>query len=265
MGDWIADVRFAVRGLTRAWGYTTAAVLTLALGVGANVAVFSVLRAVLLEPLPFPHPERLVTVEELNPGWSTTLASSHAFLEWRHRSRSFERMAAAVWWDANLESGPEPMRVQEVSVSAGFFETLGVAPLLGRVFHAGEVGRGGAPLVILSHPLWQRLGGTRRSSARPSASTVRPRPLSASCRHFPTRARSSVGATSGPRGWSMRPQRGQSRAGGEGFASSDGFAAASTNARQTLTSRESSGNSLGSDLRSTKATRRAHADFPTMR
>jgi putative ABC transport system permease protein len=127
MAAWIADLRIAARSLAKAPGFTTAVVLTLALGIGANTAVFSVLRAVLLEPLPFSQPDRLVVVEELNQGWSTTLASSHAFLRWRDRARSFEHLAAAVWWDANLESGPEPVRVTEVNVSAGFFEALGVA------------------------------------------------------------------------------------------------------------------------------------------
>jgi putative ABC transport system permease protein len=104
----VDDIRIAARGLLRSPGFTAAAILTLALGVGANTAVFSVLRAVLLEPLPFPEPQRLVTIEELNPGWSTTLASSHAFLEWRDRSRSFEQMAAAAWWDAISKRDPSP-------------------------------------------------------------------------------------------------------------------------------------------------------------
>jgi putative ABC transport system permease protein len=119
--------------------------------------MFAVVRAVLLDPLPFPAAAQLVTIEEHNPGWSTTLASSHAFLAWRDRSRSFERMAAAVWWDANLESGPEPARVNEVNVSPAFFETLGLAPAWGRVFRPDEIRRD-AQLVVLSDGLWRRLG-----------------------------------------------------------------------------------------------------------
>jgi predicted permease len=159
MGD---DIRIAARSLLRSPAFTAAAALTLALGVGANAAIFSVLRAVLLEPLPFPEPQRLVTIEELNPGWSTTLASSHAFLEWRNRSRAFEHMAAAAWWDANLETGPEPVRVTEVNVSPAFFETIGLPPLHGRTFTQDEARRRGAPLVVLSFELWQRLGGEPR-------------------------------------------------------------------------------------------------------
>lgn len=153
------DVRIAARSLLRSPGFTAAAAVTLALGVGANTAVFSVLRAVLLEPLPFPDSQRLVTIEEVNPGWSTTLASSHAFLAWRDRSRSFEQMAAAAWWDANLETGPEPVRVTEVTVSPGFFETIGLPPLHGRTFNQDESRQRGAQLVVLSFELWQRLGG----------------------------------------------------------------------------------------------------------
>jgi hypothetical protein len=140
----VDDLRIAARNLLRSPGFTVAAALTLALGVGANTAIFSVLRAVLLEPLPFPEAQRLVTIEEMNPGWSTTLASSHAFLEWRDRSRSFEHMAAAAWWDANLETGPEPVRVTEVTVSPGFFETIGLPPLHGRTFNSDESRRDGA-------------------------------------------------------------------------------------------------------------------------
>jgi predicted permease len=166
LSAWIDDFRYAWRALRRAPGFSITAALTLALGIGANAAVFGVVRAVLLEPLPFAAPERLVVIEEINPGWSTTLASSHAFLEWRRRTRSFEHLAAAVWWDANLESGPEPTRVIEVNVSAGYFETLGVAPALGRTFRPDEVGRLDARVVVLSHGLWQRLGGDDRLIGR---------------------------------------------------------------------------------------------------
>jgi putative ABC transport system permease protein len=154
----LSDLRVAARMLRRSPAFTAAAVLTLALGVGANTAVFSVLRAVLIEPLPFPDADRLVTIEELNPGWSTTLASSHAFLEFRDRSRSFQQMAAAAWWDANLETGPEPARVTEVNVSPGFFETMGLSPWHGRVFTAEESRRRGGSRAVLSFELWQRLG-----------------------------------------------------------------------------------------------------------
>jgi len=166
MTNGMDDLRYAARALRKAPSFTVAVVLTLALGIGANAAVFSVVRAVLLEPLPFAEPERLVVVEELNPGWSTTLASSHAFLEWRRRTKSFEHLAAAVWWDANLETGPEPARVIEVNVSAGFFETLGVAPALGRTFRPDEVGRRNAGVVVLSHDLWRRLGADERLVGR---------------------------------------------------------------------------------------------------
>jgi putative ABC transport system permease protein len=155
------DIRHALRMLVRRPGFTLVVTLTLALGIGVNAALFSVIHAVLLKPLPFGKPERLVSIGETNPGWSTTLVSSSAFAEWRQRTTGFERMALAVWWDVNLETGPEPQAVRSSSVTREYFEMLGIQPMLGRTFLPSEHARGGPKVVMLSEGLWRQLGARR--------------------------------------------------------------------------------------------------------
>jgi putative ABC transport system permease protein len=155
------DLRYALRIMLRRPGFTTLVVLTLALGIGANTAIFSVVNAVLLSQLPFKDPERLVSLGEINPGWSTTLASSHAFVEWKRRNKVFEKLATMVWWDANLESGTEPQSVISANVSSSYFDLLGMQPLLGRTFLPEECVRGSRKVVILGHAIWQQLGAPR--------------------------------------------------------------------------------------------------------
>ncbi len=154
----LQDLRFAARTLRAKPVFTAIVVLTLALGIGANTAIFSVVNAVLLAPLPFRNPDRIVRLGEVNPGWSTTLASSHAYIEWKERSTTFETMARATWFDVNLETGLEPQHVVAVFASADYFATLGVEPLFGRTFAPDELGETGHRVIVLSHGLWQRLG-----------------------------------------------------------------------------------------------------------
>jgi predicted permease len=157
----LQDLRYAVRTFARRPTFSAVVALTLALGIGVNAALFSVFYAVLLKSLPFDKPERLVSIGETNPGWSTTLVSSAAFFQWRERSTCFEYMALAVWWDVNLETGSEPQVIRSSSVSRDYFELLGIRPLAGRTFLPDEHVRGGAKAVILGNSLWQRLGGRR--------------------------------------------------------------------------------------------------------
>jgi putative ABC transport system permease protein len=156
------DIRFAGRTLLKQPGFILIVTLTLALGIGANTAIFSVVNAALLAPPPFREPERVVRLGEVNPGWSTTLASSHAFIEWKERSAAFEKMARATWYDGNLETGSEPQHVVTVSASADYFAALGVEPLLGRTFAPEELGETGHRVIVISHGLWQRLGADPR-------------------------------------------------------------------------------------------------------
>jgi putative ABC transport system permease protein len=152
------DLRFGALTLLKKPGFTLIVVLTLALGIGANTAIFSVVNAVLLAPPPFREPDRVVRLGEANPGWSTTLASTHAYIEWKERGTAFEKMARAHWYDGNLETGAEPQHVTAVFASADYFAALGVAPLLGRTFKPEELGEAGHNVIILSHSLWRQLG-----------------------------------------------------------------------------------------------------------
>jgi len=155
------DLRYAARTLRKQPGFTVVAVLVLALGMGATTAIFSVVDAVLLKPLPFKNPERLVMVWETSPrsGNRTNVVNSWNFLQWQERSRSFERIAAFMQVPANITSGGEPQQVTGVSVTADFFPILGVAPALGRTFLPEEDRPGGDMAVVLSYGLWQQMFG----------------------------------------------------------------------------------------------------------
>jgi putative ABC transport system permease protein len=163
------DVRMATRALVKAPGFTFAVLLMLSLGVGANAAIVSVLRAVLLEPLPFEEPERLVVLGESNPGWGATLVSSHAFFEWRSRTSSFERMSTTLFWEENLEHGETPRVILSSTVSPEYFDVLGITPLLGRAFRPEDAGRNKrCPLSTGVDPSWAGpTRGSPRFSKRP--------------------------------------------------------------------------------------------------
>jgi putative ABC transport system permease protein len=156
------DFRHAARTLAKNPGFTAVAALTLALGIGANGAVFSVLRALLLRPLPYAQPERLVMV------WGRWSAFPKTWLsveEYRTYAGAgcFEGLALFDPGQANLTGGAEPERIGSALVSANVFEVLGVRPLLGRSFSAAEVGRQPANVVILSEEIWRRRFGGARS------------------------------------------------------------------------------------------------------
>lgn len=155
------DVRYGARMLIRQPGFTLIAVLTLALGIGATTAIFSVVNAVLLRPLPFRDPERIVTLWENNfkDGIERDDVSPANFLDWRERSRSFEEMAFANPWSLDYTGGTEPETWRAARVSRGFFEVLGAQTLLGRTFLAEEYEEGRNQTVVLSYGLWQRRFG----------------------------------------------------------------------------------------------------------
>jgi len=163
------DVRFALRALARRPGFALVAVLTLAVGIGANTAVYSIAEAVLLRPLPFREPDRLVLVWERNVIRDRTrnVVNPGNYLEWRDRNGVFESLAAFSPWSMNLTGEGEPVRLDVGAVTANFFSTLGVSPALGRAF-ADEDGRPGArDVVILSDGLWKRrFGGDLRVLGR---------------------------------------------------------------------------------------------------
>ena len=147
----VQDVRYGLRQLRRSPGFTAVAVLTLALGIGANTAIFSVVNAVLLRPLPFKDPSRLVRVEERHEGWPETEFTYATFLDLQDRARSLQDVAAYRDWNFNLVDGGEPEQVAGAMVSASFFPALGVSPWLGRVFTADEDRPGSDNVVVLSY------------------------------------------------------------------------------------------------------------------
>src|SRR3989440_11395564 len=132
----LKDIRYGVRGLVKRPGFTVVALVTLALGIGANTAIFSVVNAVLLRPLPFKDPERLVCLWEnnLKIGLEQSIASPPDFVDWRQQSQAFEQLSGWRTWFYRLSGSGEPEQVWGVRTSANFFELLKVTPLYGRAF-----------------------------------------------------------------------------------------------------------------------------------
>src|SRR5262245_18054830 len=158
----LQDLRYGARMLFKQPGFTLIAILTLALGIGANTAIFSVVNAVLLRPLPYEESERLVVLYENNPhqGRDEMSVSYPNLADWRERSNSFEQLAGYLSGGMVLTGKDEPARLQVAAVSADLFTMLRVKPLRGRVFLPEEDKIGGAPVVVVSHGLWQaRFGG----------------------------------------------------------------------------------------------------------
>lgn len=157
----LQDLRYGARMLLARPGFTTIAVLTLALGIGANTAIFSLVDAVLLRPLPFREPERLAIVWEdaTSIGFPRNTPAPANFADWKSQNRVFEDMAALNWQGYNLTEDGEPERVEAQAVTANFFSLLGVKPELGRPFSQEEDQPGRNSVVLVSHGLWQRRFG----------------------------------------------------------------------------------------------------------
>src|SRR5918912_2650196 len=155
------DIRYGVRMLFKRPGLTISVVIVLALGIGANSAIFSVVSAVLLRPIPWADPERIVSVHEINlkRGVDSQIVSPANFLDWREESQSFEQMAGWRFVYLNLTGRDQPERVQGLNVSASYFPLLGVKAALGRTFLPEEEEAGRDRVVVLSDRLWQRRFG----------------------------------------------------------------------------------------------------------
>jgi putative ABC transport system permease protein len=156
----LQDLRYAARMLWRSPGFAVVAVTLLALGIGATTTIFSVVNGVLLRPLRYPHPERLMMVWEKDNNGSITNMGYATFTDWRAQNHSFADMAAMSYWQPTLSGEDEPERLNGQRVTSGFFRTLGVTPALGRDFTPQEDVRGNHFVVILSHALWQRRFGS---------------------------------------------------------------------------------------------------------
>ena len=149
------DVRHGLRMLRKNHGFTAVAVLTLALGIGANTAIFSVVQGVMLAPLPYFQPDRLVAIWESHPGAPHVWISYPNFQDWQRNARSFEQMAAFAWQGSDVTSPGTPEHLNGMFLSAGLFSTLGVELALGREFSPQEDQPGGAPVAVISDRLWR--------------------------------------------------------------------------------------------------------------
>src|SRR5262249_39414487 len=158
MNNLSQDLRYGARMMLRKPGFTVIAVATLALGIGATTAIFTVVSAVLLRPLPYPEPERIMALWPERPGSSFSGVSETKFVFWREHSKSFDGVAATqgIGSGVNLSGGDEPEFITGVKVSVDFFRVLGVHPVIGRDFTQEEDSPSGESVAILTDGLWRR-------------------------------------------------------------------------------------------------------------
>ena len=161
MGTLLQDISYGLRTLVRSPGFTLVAAFTLALGIGANTAIFSVVDTVLLAPLPYEKPEQLQLVWGFHPEIGTETASLPDFVDWREQNNVFVDLAASFRRSMNLTGNGEPERLIAARVTANLFSVLGIEPARGRAFLDEEDRPGGERVVILSHGLWERRFGLR--------------------------------------------------------------------------------------------------------
>ena len=161
MSTLLQDLRYGARILLKQPGFTLVAVLTLAIGIGANTAIFSLVNSILLRPLPFREPDRIVRLIQASPklGLSTWGVSQADFAAYREQNRSFESIAIYTNGATNLTGAGEPERLSTTNVTADFFNVFGVNPLLGRTFVEGEDAEGKNTICVISHAFWQRRFG----------------------------------------------------------------------------------------------------------
>jgi putative ABC transport system permease protein len=161
MSNVLRDARYGLHLLAQRPGFSAVAVLTLAIGIGANTAIFTVAHTLLLKPLPYVDAERLVILSEnnLSRGWTTFSISPPNFLDWREQSQSFERVAAWGGRSYNFTGGEIPERLRGLVGTEGFLEVLGGAPILGRGFLPEEFEPGQDLVAVLNHGFWQRAFG----------------------------------------------------------------------------------------------------------
>ena len=152
----VQDLRYGLRMLTKSPGFAAVAILTLALGIGANTALFSVVNGVLLKPLPYPHPEQLVWLAESKPNFATGSISFPNFRDWQKDNRTFSGMAVYRYYNFNILGLGDAEQVSARFITSDFFSVLGVNPVIGRTFAPGEDDIGRSPIVMISEGLWKR-------------------------------------------------------------------------------------------------------------
>src|SRR5262245_22864539 len=166
MDSLFRDLRHAVRNLARTPGFALVTIVTLALGIGANTAIFSVVNAVILRPLGYPHSEQLVYISSQFPqmGFDQFWVSPPEFLEFQERTHAFSIVGAFATGQANLTTADRPRRVNAVQASADLFKVLGVGALYGRTFEHAETVPNGPFVTILSYELWKSAYGGSAST-----------------------------------------------------------------------------------------------------
>jgi putative ABC transport system permease protein len=161
MDHLLADIRYGIRNLIKRPGFTFIAVLTLALGIGANTAIFSAVNALLLHPLEFPELDRVMTIWDKVParGVEHNEVTMANYLDWRAQNQSFEHLGLMRWWNANLTGVGAPERLQGFLVTADFFNALNVKPIMGRTLFEEENQPGKDSVAVIGYSLWQRRFG----------------------------------------------------------------------------------------------------------
>jgi predicted permease len=154
------DLRYGSRTLARNPGFTAVAVIALALGIGANTAIFSVVNGVLLQPLPYRDPDHLMRLSETSPDFGTMSVACPNFVDWRDQNRSFTGLASFRWEDYDVTGGERPEHLSGKMVSADFFRVLGIRPVLGRDFDPQADRLGASPVVLIGGGLWSRRFGS---------------------------------------------------------------------------------------------------------
>ncbi len=160
MWELMQDVGYGLRMLGKNPGFAAVAVIALALGIGANTAIFSVVNGVLLRPLPYHDPDRLMRLSETSPDFGTMSVACPNFLDWRDQNRSFEKLASVRWEDYDITGSGQPEHLSGKMVSSDFFRVLGINPVLGRDFDPHSDRLGTAPVVLISGGLWSRRFGS---------------------------------------------------------------------------------------------------------
>src|SRR6185369_3545298 len=160
MENLLQDIRFGLRGLLKQPGFSLLVVATLALGIGASTAIFSVVNSVLLNKLPYRDASRIVAIQELDPKGSRIQITSANFLDWKSQNSVFQQLAALRIDAGNLALGDRALRLNMAVTSANFFDVFGVGPQLGRLFVPADEQAGHPPVVVISYNLWQgQFGG----------------------------------------------------------------------------------------------------------
>jgi putative ABC transport system permease protein len=181
LDDLLVDIRYAMRWQLRAPGFTSVAVLTLALGIGATTALFAVLNSVLLEPLPYPESDRLAMVYARNDERGGVNVSYPDHLSWKEQVKSFPQLGIFQWTSSTISGGEQAERISSADVSADLFSVLGVAPELGREITPAEQQQG-ARVALIGYGLWQRrFSGERSALGRTITINGEPYTITASC------------------------------------------------------------------------------------